>query len=613
MERIDGPGLDGRGVLPIILIAAVVQGWALYALHVAIVGSHWPATSPAWLLALYSIVIFAPLTVQMTAEHARRTATWAILAPFAVLFSYFGWHHGSRVLDHGVRTFASSGEFFPLAFVLALLWLLVLPFVQCRLASGDWRPRYESLFATAWRNKLALAEAALFTGLFWLLLFLWQALFKMLGIAFFEELFGEPIFIYPVTSLVFGCALYLIGSVERLTSVVLEQLLNVLKWLALIAGLILALFTLALVLKLPGMIESGERAISAAWLLWLAAVIVLLINAAYRDGSVEEPYPRWIAFGLRCVIPLTVVIALTAIYALYVRVDAYGFTVERVWACIVAAAALMYALGYAFAVRSRSPWMHGVANVNVLTAVFLITVIALALTPVLSPYRIAANSQFRQAQMEPQLAKTDASYGRQTPLQSLRFNTGEYGAARLRELAQLQDHPRAAEIREAASAMIARNDPWTPITQRDLSTLLADIVVYPAGRTLDAALTARIETDFKNPALGWPMQIPDLALGGVFADLNGDEVEEFVLLASPAAHVYAFEAGAWRRVGAMVSSSMSYATDRGHTVTERLMAGNVRVEPVVWRDLSIGDYRFRMNEVRQPLTASRPGDTPDKD
>lgn len=82
----------------------------------------------------------------------------------------------------------------------------------------------------------------------------------MLGIRFFTELLEEPIFVYPVTSLAFGFALHLIGSIERLTSVVLEQLLNVLKWLAILAGLILALFTVALIFRTPrGCCGPGRR------------------------------------------------------------------------------------------------------------------------------------------------------------------------------------------------------------------------------------------------------------------------------------------------------------------------------------------------------------------
>ncbi len=176
--------------------------------------------------------------------------------------------------------------------------------------------------------------------------FLWQMLFHMLGIDYFRELFEEPIFVYPVTALTFGCALYLIGSIERLTAVVLEQILNVLKWLGLLAGVILAFFTIALVFKLPGLLFTGQKAIGAAWLLWLTAVVVLLLNAAYRDGSVPQPYPKWIAQFLRVVVPLTVIISLTAVYALWMRSRHYGLTVERVWAFVVAGAALLYSVGY---------------------------------------------------------------------------------------------------------------------------------------------------------------------------------------------------------------------------------------------------------------------------
>jgi hypothetical protein len=284
--------------LPIVLIAAVVQGWALYALHEAIKASHWPATSSAWLIALYSVALFIPLTVQLTAQHAMNRSAWIIIAVMTALFFYFGWHCGANVMDVAADQFVSSGKWFPLAFTSGIFWLLMMPFIQCRLVAGTWRVAYEALFATAWRNKLVLAEAALFTGLFWLLLLLWQELFGMLGSRFFKELFEAPLFHYPVTSLAFGIALHLIGSIQRVTSVVLEQLLNVLKWLAIIAGLILACFTVALAFKLPGMIASGERVISTAWLLWLIAVTVLLVNAAYRDGLTDQPTPG--GSGLAC-------------------------------------------------------------------------------------------------------------------------------------------------------------------------------------------------------------------------------------------------------------------------------------------------------------------------
>lgn len=579
--------------LPVILAAAVVQGWALYGLHHAIDGLHWPATETAWLLALYAVVIFVPLTVQLLADHVRQAPLWIIVAAMAVLFFYFGWHHGANVLDRNADSFARSGDWFPMAFVLAVLWLLLLPFIQCRLAEGHWRIRYQGLFATAWRNKLTLAEGALFTGLFWLLLFLWQKLFDMIGIGFFEDLFEAPIFVYPVTSLTFGFALYLIGSLERLTSVVLQQILNVLKWLAIVAGLILALFTVALAFRLPGMIASGDRAISAAWLLWLVAVTVLLVNAAYRDGSVEQPYPKWLAFALRCVIPLIAVIAVTALYALYVRIDFYGFTVARVWACIVAAAGGIYAAGYALAAVNRGRWMEGLERINIVTALFLIAVVSLALTPVLSPYRISANSQFAHAQEPPRPAIPGR--GREvTAFHYLRFSAGAYGAAKLQELAQLQNHPRAAAIRADAAATIAQKLPWEQPPLLDLPQRLAAAAIYPAGRVIDPALRSRLEADLqKSPlqaTLGDPNMDPGRRIAGVFADLNADQVEDFVLIVAPVAYAYELRSGAWRPVGTLNTNRVY-----GEDFSALVRAGDVAVQEPVWRELRIGRHRFRMN------------------
>ena len=278
------PSIAARSSLPVILLCAVIQGWGQHALHLAITHHHWPATDPGWLLA----------------AQALKPLAWAMIASVAGGFLYFGWFHGASVAGTDVQRFAQSGTVFPMAFELLLVWLVLLPFLQSRLATGSWIPEYRQLFAAAWRNKLTLAEACLFTTLFWALLGLWQMLFHLLGIDYFRELFQEPIFIYPVTALVFGIALHLIGSLEQWTRVVLEQLLSVLKSLALVAAVILTLFCVDLIPKLSTLVFSGHRAIDAGWLLWLVAVVVLFVNAAFRDGSQQQPYPSAIAMALRC-------------------------------------------------------------------------------------------------------------------------------------------------------------------------------------------------------------------------------------------------------------------------------------------------------------------------
>src|SRR5215813_2110859 len=213
-----------KRTLPLILLAAVVQGWALYGLHHSIDGHRWPATDKAWLIALYALASYVPLTVQVLAEHARERICWILVGIVAVAFFYFGWHHGGWIAQ-GADSFGDAEGFFPLGLVSVVLWVHLMPFLQARLRTGHWRVPYSMLFSIAWRNCLLLAEAALFTGLLWLLLMLWAMLFSILEVRFFHELFSKPIFIYPVTSLTFGFALHLIGSVERITALILEQIL----------------------------------------------------------------------------------------------------------------------------------------------------------------------------------------------------------------------------------------------------------------------------------------------------------------------------------------------------------------------------------------------------
>jgi hypothetical protein len=605
--RDSGRSSPDRTALPLILLAAVIQGWVLYWLHHSIEFHHWPATDQAWLVPLYALALFIPVTTQLLSRYAQAAILWRFMLALAAAFFYFGWHFGAHVSDGLSRYAGDPGWPLSLALLFGVLWLLVLPFAQSRLTTGHWASDYRSLFTHAWHNKLTLAEAALFTGLFWLLLFLWQMLFHLLKIDFFRELFEEPIFIYPVTALTFGCAMHLIGSITQLTSVVLEQLLNVLKWLATIAAVILTLFTAALVLNLPGLVFTGQKAIDATWLLWLVAVMVLLLNAAYRDGTVVQPYPTWVARGLRAAVPLMVIIALTALYALIVRSRHYGLTVARVWAFVVASAALLYSVGYAVAAFRKEAWLGAIARVNVIVAVALIVIISAALTPLLSPYRLAADSQFRLVQERglkaiesPEASRMRVqSYGQNSPLRYLRFDAGQYGRARLKELADSYVGPVVGvgvgvgvgagadadteAVRRSAAAMLAQTTRYGSVERADVADVLQKLRIYPAGRTLDQALIDTLKADLSRPG--------GEATAGIFIDLNEDKIDEFVLLTPYRGRVYEDRLGKWVNVGDVLLESRGATRD----LIDDLAKGNVSARPSKWNDLVIGTHKYRIN------------------
>jgi hypothetical protein len=343
----------------------------------------------------------------------------------------------------------------------------------------------------------------------------------------------------------------------------------------------------ALALSLPALLVHGRGAIAAVWLLWLVAAVVLFVNAAYRDGTIAQPYPRAIGTALRCMNPLGVVIAAVAIHALWLRVEQYGFTVARFWGFAVAVAALLYTLGYARASRDREHWMRRIAVVNVVVALYMVAVCTLALTPVLSPYRISANSQFAKALAPAGGPTAKTAYGMTPQMEYLRFSAGRYGRERLEELSRAVNSPRADEIRREAAATRARTARSEPPPQYERSSLFTEMTIRPEGHDVDLQLADLVTEDARRggPYLGSAAQ-----MAGVFVDLDGDRVEEFVWLAYTREHLYRYDGDSWRRSGDMARSELP----KPGVIAEQLRSDGFRVEPSPWRDLVIGEVRYRV-------------------
>ncbi len=574
--------LQNNPRLLVTLLTALVQGALLVWLHTALRESFWPATSMRWLVSLSAVTAAVPLTVQLMSQYWRARALWVIAAAMGALFFYFGWHFGSHVLIDDRQVHADSRGFV-FACALGVLWLHFLPFLRIRLSTGRWRSGYSELFAGAWQQALMLAEAALFTGLFWALLMLWATLFSMLGYGFFRWMFSEPAFAYPFTAVAFAIALYLTGSVDRLVTVAREQLLGMLKWLAPVAALILALFAPTLVFKLADLVFHGKSAISAAWLLWLLAFTVLLLNAGYQNGHIEQPYPRPIALFLRFVTPAMVIVAATALYALFVRVAEYGITVERVFALIVGLAGTVYAIGYAFAGLRSGPWMRGIERVNVALAIGIIAVLAITLTPFGSPYRLSASSQSDRA------VHTEGEE-RRSALRYLRFNAGAYGQRALERLAaSAGEDKQMQDLRLQAQAVLKSRSYWQEINGNASEVLAADFTVYPAGRTLEPGLIEAVRGAY---ATGRVLHLRGGATNkpaAVLIDLDGDSVDECVVMTYPHFALFARRPAGWAQVArGILSSGLA-----GTKVQEALAAGDFSAELSPWRDLRIGRHRLR--------------------
>lgn len=563
---------------------SLLQGLLLWWLYHSVETDSWPATDRGWLIGLIAPAVLVPAAHFLIVDVGdRRRGLWVLL-PLALALFGLGWHHGAWTSND--PQFDST-----FAFSLALVVLVfhALPFVQGWLASGRWKPAYEELFQYAWRNTLLLAFGGVFSGVFWLLLWLWGALFKMLGITFFVDLFTEAYFAIPATAVALGLGMHLVGSVERLQTLLRQQLLAMLKWLAPLAILILALFTVTLLVKSPELLLEQRRVISAAWLLWLVALTVSLLNAAYQDGRSDSPYPRWLGNAIRCLVPLLVVIAVLASYALLVRAQSYGLTVARTWGLLVAAIALAYAGGYAWAALRRGAWMAGMGAVNVWVALGTIALLTLMLTPIASPERLAAASQYARV-----LADPDGDSYRY-----LRFNSGRYGRDRLERLAKLADHPAATKIQAAVAREQAKENPWEAPRR---AALPADIFeVFPAGQAVEPKLLTALHESGDRHGLDACTETEPCPL--LFIDLNRDGVAEALIFAAYATYGAERSADGWeiRNQGQGFGGYASPADRK--TLRKALAQGRYSVRDPDWQTFEINGRDHVFEKRHEPPCA----------
>lgn len=280
-------------------------------------------------------------------------------------------------------------------------------------------------------------------GLTWLVLLLWGELFKLVGIRFFKDLFFDAeCFVYVATGLITALAVILARTQSRLIS-------SIQKLFTLIAtGLLplVALLTLLFIVTLPFTgLSAISRHVSAAGLLSTLAFLLLLLMAIVRDPQKTSlPYVG----VLRCLIKTALLIApvyvLISAWALWLRVNQYGWTPDRIHGVLMVMVLLVWSLGYFISIvrqKGRNPLVVQ-GKVNLAVSLLGLLIVALLNTPVLDSWRISVNSHMARYhsgkisadQVTVYLLSGTGRYGREA-MESLK-NDAEYmkDAERKREL-----------------------------------------------------------------------------------------------------------------------------------------------------------------------------------
>lgn len=577
VER-SGMGAGSAGLAPARLAVGLAQGLALYGLYRAGEAEAWPSTVPQLFGPLLLTALFLPVVVLGGLGRLRIVTLAAWTAAAAALLALVGWYDVARQSAERVGELGLSP--FPLPFVAAAIFILhhlIVPADQERRPIASF-PRY---FDVAWKAGVQLALSIAFTGALWLLLFLGAALFGLIGIRQFGDLLGEEWFSIPVTTVTFALAVHLTDVRDGLIRGVRSVALMLLSWLLpVIAGLTGAFLVVLPFTGLDGLWEQGS---ATALMLVAAAAIIVLINAAYQDGTAATRPPaalRWAAMiGGLLLVPLIGV----ATWGLALRIGQHGLTPDRITAAACILVGAVHAGGYAWAAASGlrgGAWMKPLERTNIFGGMLAAALIVLLFSPVLDPARLSVMDQTaRLARGAVSPAEFDYKF--------LRFESGRVGEAALAKLAASSD----AEIVKRAKEAQAAEGVWELRGDRVMAPKRPVISAWPTGTALPADFLVKVRPG--DPR--WYCE-PEGCLAEM-RDLDRDGTEEILLARPGSLDLFARDReGRWVLEGGWTFSECGRGV-RHRDVKELMRSGRLVQSAPRWPELDVGGERVNLRRA----------------
>ncbi|KAA0540933.1 DUF4153 domain-containing protein [Citrobacter freundii] len=461
---------------------------------------------------------------------------------------------------------------------LLLMAMLALPWIQYSLHVSREQARYPHFYRQLWLNALTLLIVFVANGLFWLVLLLWSEMFKLVGIPFFSTLFFDTDwFGYVAFGLITALAVVLARTQSRLVTAV-QKLLTFIA-----TGLLplVALLALMFILTLPFTgLEAISQRVSAAGLMSTLTLLLLLLIAIVREPQKEAlPYPGALRDLIKCSLIVAPIYMLIAGWSLWVRIQQYGWTPERVYGVLVVVVLLVWSFGYLASIlrRGRNPLeLQGPVILGV--SLLALGLLVLLSSPVIDAWRISVNSHmglYHSGKIKPD----------QVSLYML-DHSGKPGRAALealqKDVAFNQDSKRRRDLN---SLLQGRRDPVKELTA---TQLVSKVVMAPGSQKPDDAFWAFVKTQ------GYRITscAEQNACVLVSQDLNADGHPEQVLYAfgDGESLVFGMQKNKWDLL-AVATLPEGFTKDKLLQAVANQQLGST---PRIWRDITIDGKRLPM-------------------
>ena len=463
---------------------------------------------------------------------------------------------------------------------------------QALVTAGDGERRlfasYPRYFDAAWKLAVQAILSGVFTGAFWLLLWLGVGLFDLLDLKFFQAVITNRVFACVATAVVFSAAIHVTDVKPNIIRGIRTLKLTLFAWLLPVMTFIAAAFLLTLCVV--GFASLNRTHATGYIFIGVGFILVYLVNAAYQDGAEEQTKARVLRLSGIVAAMLPAVFAALAAYRMYVRIGEDGLTDTRVYGIAAIAVLACYAGGYVAGIFSRDGWLRRLEPTNIAAALLTMCLYILLFSPIADPSRLSVDEQLhrlRAGKIAPE--KFDYAY--------LKRDAGTYGT---RALTALKADPNPSISLPAARMLNepfpGRGMPVRPvITSEQMGQALK---VFPEGQTLPSGF---LDMDWNQSVM---MRFQNCTTGRAHCEAYivppvGDGTREVLVSIGIMGPVDVFarpDGKTWQRVGMI---DLPWA--KCDALRDALRAGTFESAPASYNGLVILGHRFAFQEQSQPF------------
>ena len=553
-------------LLPRLLIG-LTQGAALFALAQSRALGLWPGNDP-YLYAAFSLaLLFAPLVLLegLGEIEIRLLGLWTgtVACALASLGLYHHWRSQTIDTPH-------TGQ----ALIILTALMLVILQALLRAALRDGRPlaRYATYSDTTWTLAARLLVWAIITGTAWAIFGSGNSLLNWLRAhdPALRPAFDPQMLILPLVGAASAAAFDLTNT-QSFTRRAARKILLTCCTVALPMLVLLCAAALAAnILIAP---------LSLAVALGLALLLVIGVNASYRDGAPRNGVRRASEFAAAFLILGLVAVAG---FALGARVAAFGWSTGRVYACAGTVALGLYGAAYFGAALigiGGGKWMRRIEGANIALAPMLVAAVLALATPLADPLGLAVKAQAARLENgEADPALFDFAWLRRA---------GRFGTEALAAMTR-SANPLVARLATETLAAPPGADVPPP------SQIGANIAVRTPGARLPDSLLRQNWAAI--PAAPPCLTRPTLSCDAWFLDLDGDGAREILLVYGNNvrwwAGVMKEERGVWTAAATLASP-----TCPGILAAMRRGSFALAAPPPGWRDLLVAGLRLTPTPV----------------